>query len=196
MVSPAHGPLRPLELYTVSPGVDVEPAPAQEPDEGHPELPGHVDGEAARGGDGAHDRSAGHQGLLQDLEAAATADHDYVLRQRQPALQKRPADELVRGVVPSDVLPERDELSFLIEERRRVQAARRVEEPLRLPEFVRQGVDGLWLNQRTRRDDRATTQLQLLEACLAAHAAGARGVEMPLERTQVELTPASQLDVH
>ncbi len=40
------------------PGVDVEPASAQEADQRHAELPGDVDGEAARGGDGAHDGDA------------------------------------------------------------------------------------------------------------------------------------------
>jgi hypothetical protein len=59
-----------------------------------------------------------------------------VLRERQPAFEKRPPDELVRRVVPPDVLPQREELSFSVEEGRRVQTPRRVEEPLRLPQCL------------------------------------------------------------
>src|SRR5918997_1787459 len=79
-------------LYTLSgenpikPGVCVESPAAQEPDERHPELPGDVDGEAARRRDGADDGHPGRKALLQDLERGAPADHHHVLRERQPPL--------------------------------------------------------------------------------------------------------------
>src|SRR5215204_5566512 len=60
-------------------GVYVESPLAQEPDECHTEFLRHIDREAARGGDGAHDGHARREALLQDLEAAAPAHrHDVV----------------------------------------------------------------------------------------------------------------------
>src|SRR5215211_6483540 len=109
-----------FETNPIRPGVYVEPSPAQEPDEGHTELPGHVDSEAARGGDGAHEGGPGGQALLQDLEAAASADQDDVIGERQPPFEQRPPDELVRRVVPTYVFPQREKLSCVVEEGRRV----------------------------------------------------------------------------
>src|SRR5215211_8625020 len=140
------------------PGLHVEPALAQEAHEGHPELPGDVDGEAARGGDGANEGHARHQALLQDLEAAAPADHDDVIRERQPAFQERPPYELVRRVVPPHVFPQREKIPSCGEQRRRVQPTRRFEEPLRLPQLLRQGVDGLGQYLGPGRHDRAAAQ--------------------------------------
>src|SRR5215211_2601916 len=132
-----------LERYALVPGVHVEAAFAQEAHQRHTELPGHVHREAARGGDGAHEGYARREALLQDLEAAATADHDDMPRERQPVFQKRPSDELVRRVVTADVLSERDQVALLVEERRRVQATRRVEESLRFAQLCGQGVERL-----------------------------------------------------
>src|SRR5918998_1556543 len=126
-----------FELDPLGSGVHVELATAQEPDEGHPKLPSHVYRQAARRGDGAHDGHPGHETLLHYLVAATSAHHDYVVSQRQASLQERPADELVGGVVTADVLPEGDELSPRVEERRRVQPTRRLEEPLLRPELLR-----------------------------------------------------------
>src|SRR5215211_915441 len=180
----------------VKPRVDIKSVTAQETHERHVEPSGHVHRQAARRGDRAHDGHPGHEALLQDLEAAAAADHDDVPAQRQPPLQERPPYELVGGVVASHVLSERDQVPLRVEERRRVQAARHLEEPLRLPELLRQGVDSLRSNLRTRWDHGAAAQLELLQALLAAHAAGARGVEMTLQRAKIVVPSAPQLHVH
>src|SRR5918998_3361611 len=164
----------------LAPTIYVEPFASQETNEGHVESPRHVHREAARGGDRAHDGHPGREALLQDLEAAATADHDDVVAQGQPSLQERPADELVCGVVASHVLLEGDEVASCIEERRRVQPSCRLEESLRPSELRRQGVDGLWGDHWSRRDHGAAAQLELLQARLAADTAGASSVEVAL----------------
>src|SRR4028118_1055213 len=68
------------------PTIYIEASASQEADQGHPELPGYVHSEAARGGDGAHDGHPGGQALLQNLETAAPADHHHVIREREPPL--------------------------------------------------------------------------------------------------------------
>src|SRR4051794_30771177 len=152
-------PCSSLDVNSLVPTIYVEAIPSQEADQRHPELPGHVHGQAARGGDSAHYGYPRDQALLQDLEAAPPADHHDVVREGQPALQQRPSDELVGGVVPPHVLSESEEVSLLIEERRRVQPARRLKEPLRLPELLRQRVDRLRIYLRPRRYDGAAAQL-------------------------------------
>src|SRR5918992_220545 len=155
-------------LDPLVPGVRVKLGTAQESDEGYTEFPCYVHRQAARRGDRAHDGYPGHEALLHDLEAAATADHDDVVAQGQPSLQECPADELVCGVVAAHVLLEGDEVAFCIEERRRVQPSCRLEESLRPSELLRQGVDGLWGDHWSRRDHGAAAQLELLQARLAA----------------------------
>src|SRR5712691_4622422 len=65
------------------PRIDVEALAAQEPDERDAEFAGQGHREAARCRDRADDRDAGHEGLLQDLEAAASADHQHAGAERQ-----------------------------------------------------------------------------------------------------------------
>src|SRR5215211_4193705 len=60
----------------VKPGVYIKSVTTQETDERHVEPSAHVHRQAARRGDRAHDGHPGHEALLQDLEAAAAADHD------------------------------------------------------------------------------------------------------------------------
>src|SRR5918998_2434550 len=174
----------------------VEPFASQETNEGHVESPRHVHREAARGGDRAHDGHPGREALLQDLEAAAPADHDDVIAQGQPPLEKSPSEELVGGVVAADVLPQRHEPPLRVEERGSVQPARRLEEPLRLTQLLRQGVDGLCGYLRSGWDHGAPAQLELLQASLAAHAAGARGVEVALQEAGVVVVAAAELHVY
>src|SRR3712207_1308407 len=99
----------------LAPTIYVEPFASQETNEGHVESPRHVHREAARGGDRAHHGHPCREALLQDLEAAAPADHDDVIAQGQPPLEKRPSEELVGGVVAADVLPQRYELPLRVE---------------------------------------------------------------------------------
>src|SRR3712207_4561657 len=183
------------EANPFAPTIYVESVASQEPDERHIEAPRHVHRQAARSGDRAHDGHPGREALFRSLEAAAAADHDDVVAQRQSPLQERPPDELVGRIVAADVFPEREEVALGVEEGGRVQPARRLEEPLRLPELLRQGIDGLRRDLRSRRDHGTAAQLQLLQALLAAHAAGTSGVEVAFEWTEIVVV-AAQLDVH
>src|SRR5206468_1906180 len=98
--------------------------------------------------------------------------------------------------VASYVLLENDEMSIRIEECRRMQPARRLEEPLRLPELLRQRVDRLRSHLRTGRYHRTAAQLQLLQARFAAYTTGARRVEVALQRAQIVGEVAAELHVH
>src|SRR5215217_6051617 len=193
MVDPAllHG----FELNPLGPGVDVEPVAAQKSDEGHPEFTGHIHRQAARRGDRADDGHTGREALLQDLEAAAPADHDGVIPQRQSSLEESPPEELVGRVVAPHVFPEGYEISLRAEVRRRVQPAGSLEETLRLAQLLGEDVDRLRRHLRSRRDHGAPAELELLQARLAAHTAGARGVEVALEGPQVVLPATAQLHV-
>src|ERR671920_2502248 len=108
----------------------------------------------------------------------------------------RPTDELVGCVVTAHVLSKRHQLALPVEERRRVQPARRLEKALCLPKLLRQRVDLLWRYLRSRRYHGAAAQLQLLQARLAAHPAGARGVEVALQRPGVVRMAAPELHIH
>src|SRR3989304_4316542 len=122
--------------------VHVEPLPAGEADEGHPELPGEVHREARRGADGADDRNPRHEGLLHDLEAPAPAHLEDRVRERDGVPEDLLADDLVDGVVAAHVLPDADDLPVGGEEARRVEAARLREDRLGLPEPRGQGPPG------------------------------------------------------
>src|SRR5215212_480105 len=117
MVDPAllHG----FELNPLGPGVDVEPVAAQKSDEGHPEFTGHIHRQAARRGDRADDGHPGREALLQDLEAAAPADHDGVVPEWRASLEESPPEELIGRVVAPHVFPESYEFAVRVEERRR-----------------------------------------------------------------------------
>src|SRR3712207_607149 len=77
-----------------------------------------------------------------------------------------------------------------------MQTAGCLEESLRLPEFSWQGIDGLCGDHRSRWDHGAAAQLELFEARLAAHPAGARGVEVALQTAEVVVAPAAEIDVY
>src|SRR3712207_9102290 len=61
---------------------------------------------------------------------------------------------------------------------------------------LRQGGEDLGRNLGPGGHRRAAAQFQLLQTGLAAHAAGARRVEVPLQRPEVKLAAPAQLDVH
>ena len=60
---------------------------------------------------------------MDDLESAAAADKQHMSAEGQAALQERPSDDLVHGVVPANVFTQDQQLSFGVEKRRGVQAA-------------------------------------------------------------------------
>src|SRR5947209_8017460 len=174
----------------------VEAFASEETHQRYTELPGHLDGQATRSGDRAHYGYFCGQTLLQDLEAAAAAHHHDMLREWQSSFEQRPSDELVGGVVPPDVLLERQEVTCRVEERCCVQPTRGFEEPLRLPELLRQRVEHLRRKLRSRRYHGTAAQLELLQARFAAHSAGARGVEVALQGFEVVIAVAPQLHVY
>src|SRR5918999_5995717 len=109
---PGAGPPRRsgVQIEALRVAVDVEAAAPDEADHGKTEPVGGLDGEAGGGRHGADDRNAGHGGLLHELEADPARQHQDTVRQRKVAGQERPADELVDGVVPADVLPDGQDL--------------------------------------------------------------------------------------
>src|SRR3990170_3093874 len=84
--------------------VDVEAAIAHERDERHPEMIGRLHGETRKRADRAHDRDPRAAGLLHELERQAARDLEQAVGERWTADQNLLADDLVDGVVATDVL--------------------------------------------------------------------------------------------
>src|SRR3712207_9419516 len=78
---------------------------------------------------------------------------------------------------------------------RSVQPAGSLEETLRLAQLLGEAVELLRRHLGTGPDHRTPPQLELLQARLAAHPAGARGVEVALEGAQVVVPAFPKLDV-
>src|SRR5215469_7970881 len=112
--------------------VDVEAALAEEPHEGHVGGEGHLHGHARGRGHRGHYGDARLERLLHDLEARPAAHHEGVAIERHPVGEDHVADHLVHRIVAADVLAEDDETPFGVEETRRVEPARLVEDWLRL----------------------------------------------------------------
>ncbi len=100
-------------------------------------MSGHIDGEARGRTDSDHHRYAGAQGFLHELEARPAADDEDGLRQGQLALAYEVTDDLVDGVVPSDVLAQAEKLALGIEEAGGMDAASRIEQALQGAHLVR-----------------------------------------------------------
>src|SRR3954452_21279004 len=90
--------------------VDGDAPVADEAAERHALRLGELDREARRRADRDEDRAAGEGGLLDELDREAAADAEDLALDRQPAFAERPADDLVHGVVPTDVLAHAREL--------------------------------------------------------------------------------------
>jgi hypothetical protein len=119
-------------------GIYVHGAAAQEPDQGQARLLGELGGQRRRRGHRGQDRDARGHGLLDELERGPSADQQNAAGQRQLPLAQRPADHLVDGIVPADVLAQRQQLAIGREQPGRVQPAGRREHSLRGAEPVRQ----------------------------------------------------------
>src|SRR6266480_3588352 len=168
--------------------VHVEPIPARESDQRHPEFLGDGDRQARGGADRDHERDSGHRGLLQDLKAGPAAHREDVLREGDPASEERLSHDLVDRVVSSHVLAKGEELPRGIEEARGMESARLCEQRLALAELFwdrrnRRGIDGSSVPS----DPMAHGHSDGLQSGLAADAAGRRHVEMSRETIRVEL---------
>src|SRR5712692_3653607 len=186
---------RSRDAHPLQPGIDVEPVTAQEADEGDAELARQRHGQAAGRGDGADDRHPRHQRLLDDLEAAPAADHHDVAAQGQPAAEQRPAYYLIERVVPSDVLPDREQVSLGVEERGGVEPAGGVEDPLARAQPFGKRAQHLGVHLRPGRNDGTAAHAQGFQAGLAADSAGAGGVEVTLQGLKVRQRVAPKVDV-
>ena len=144
-------------------GVDVEARPAHEADQRLAEPLRGIDREVRRRRDRGEDRNAGDGGLLHDLEAHPAADEEDSIAQREHAGQELRADELVQGVVPADVLAQGDEVTIEVEQAGGVEAARRLEDRLRIPERARQAEDGFRVHDPRANRDRVAADGDLVE---------------------------------
>ncbi len=158
--------------------VHVEAIAPQEADEGLPQALGGLHGKVRRRRHGAEDRHARHGGLLNDLEAHPSGNHDESVVERQPPGEDLGADELVERVVATDVLADVQDATVPVEEARGVETARRVERRLSRPERVRQGTDHIRRDDGSRARKRLAADLDLVERGLAADPARCRRDEM------------------
>src|SRR5262249_6406204 len=91
--------------------VDVEAALAGEADEHDAGGAGGGDGEGGGGAHGDDGAEPGGPRLLHDLEAGASRDEQAEAGGGEVAVEQHPADHLVDGVVPADVLAHHDGLA-------------------------------------------------------------------------------------
>ena len=104
-------------------------------------LVGQFHGEAGGRPHGGQQRNAGHQGLLHQFKAGPAADQDAAVGQRNPPGEELRADQFIDGVVPADILAEREHLAGRVEERGRVQPAGLIEDGLGPPQPLGQAVN-------------------------------------------------------
>ena len=126
------------QAQPVAARVDGQPRRAGEAHQRQAGLGGQLDRQRRRRRHRDQGRQPGHHGLLHQLEAGPPADHQDVPGQRQPPLAAGPADHLVDGVVPADVLAHDQRLAVGGEDPGRVQAAGLVEDLLPGPQRVGQ----------------------------------------------------------
>ena len=172
--------------------VDGRGAVAHEAAEREPPVVGELDRERRRRADGHEHGTPGDGRLLHELEREPSADAEHLPRERQHALDEGPADDLVHGVVPADVLPDAPELAVRGEEAGRMEAAGQVEGRLRGPQPPGErghDVEG----DREIAVDARRIDGDGLERALAADAARRRGVERALHPREVR---AGRVDLH
>ena len=138
---------------------------------------GQLHREGGRGAHGDQDRGAGDGGLLHELEGQPPADAENPVGQREQAVERGAADDLVHRVVAPDVLAHDQELALGVEEAGRVQAPGSGEGGLSQP--VRQCREQ-GPGDRRPALHRRRVHRDLLERPLAAHTARRGGVEAPL----------------
>ena len=103
--------------------VNIHCFTAKEANEGLAGIASEVDGEAAGGGDGGDEGDASGEGFLDHLEGNAATEEQDVTVERQEAVHKRMAEDLVEGVVAAHVFAGDDEVAFEVKNGAGVQAA-------------------------------------------------------------------------
>ena len=87
-------------------GVHVEPRPARETNQGHPEFFRNRQREAGRCANRHDDREASDRGFLQDLEAGPAAHREEAIGQGHAVREERLPDDLVGRIVSPHVFPQ------------------------------------------------------------------------------------------
>src|SRR5438046_3777406 len=167
--------------------VHVEPIPARESDQRHPEFLGDGDREARGGADRDDEGDGGDRGLLQNLKTGPAAHREDGLGEGDPASEERLPHDLVDRVVSADVLTKGEELPSGIEQSCGMQSARLREPGLALAELFRDRRDHRGIDRRSVLSDPvAHGHPDGLQRSLAADAAGRRHVEMSRETVRVK----------
>ena len=96
--------------------VNIKRRASNESDQRDATLASQIDGEAGWRRNGCHDADARDQGFLNDLERGSAAHEEQMLRERKAFLDQHAADDLVHGIVPSDVFRHRGETAVEAEE--------------------------------------------------------------------------------
>ncbi len=99
----------------------------------------------------------------------------HVSAEGQAALQERPSDYLVHGVVPADVFPQDQQLSFGVEKCRGVQAACAAKDGLRGAQFFGQLAKDFGIELRCGFGAAQAATAELVDGGLSAHAASRAG---------------------
>ena len=149
--------------------VDVHGRTAQEADQRHPGLrrPARPPATTAPRPPRAPGRPA-ITAFCTSSNDARPDDHQHAARQRDAPVQQRPADHLVDGVVPPDVLAHHEQLAAGGEQPGRVQPAGRVEHPLGRAQRVGQAVSSAASVDPQRRRRRRANRLRSRTASMLA----------------------------
>ena len=94
--------------------INIEVVVAQEADENDIELPGDLKGKAGGRSDRGYHGHSAHERLLQQLEAGTPGKHEKRLAQGRTVGEKLGAEELIHGIVPSDIFVQSQETSCRI----------------------------------------------------------------------------------
>src|ERR1700730_1029849 len=95
--------------------VAVEPPIADEAEQSDTRAARELNREARWGRDAGKEWNSREKRLLDDLERRSAAYKKQRLPQREPACQQHPADELVDGIVPSNVFRTQFETAPFVE---------------------------------------------------------------------------------
>jgi hypothetical protein len=114
--------------------VDVESSVTQKPNQCHLELLRQLYRQAAGCPYGQQGGDACHESFLDQLEARSTADQQHKVGRRQLTCQQASSDQLVHGIVTTDVLGQLEQLSVCIDEGGGMQSPGPREHWLRLDE--------------------------------------------------------------
>ncbi len=159
-------------LHSLAAGVNIEMIVANEAEQAHALIAGQFHGQARGRTDGGEHRDSRHRGLLHQFKTRAAADHQDGFVKRDHVFQKCPTDQFINRVVPADILADREQFAFGVEEPRGVETTRAVERRLRGSQPFGETENGRWIqNRRRMRRPKARGDADRLQRRLAAHAA-------------------------